>query len=254
MSTLANHVKDNFAGMLVFGDIHSDYKTFMSAYEFATANNLFFMSLGDLVDRGSFPYETISGMLSFIKAGTAGFVPGNHDDKFYRLSQGKTSSFSVDAKRTLADVGPEREVEFLRMYAEIFETPVYTSLFHTFGDFIMVHAASHPHMWDSTVKFSKGVNSRALYGETNGERYDDGYPVRLYSWIDEIPMGKTVFVGHDRAPIHNVAITEPMTVTNSRGGRAIFMDTGCGKGGFLSGAIITTDRRKFKFDRFVDFK
>lgn len=254
MSNLANYVTRNFKGMLVFGDIHADYESLMKAHKFAVDNNLFFMSLGDLVDRGPFPFETISHMAKFISEGKAGFTSGNHDARFYKFAQGEEVSLSIDARRTLADVGPEREKEFLRLYEKIFTTPMFADLFHTFGDITLAHAASHSSMWDARSGPSKSQISRAMYGESSGERYNSGFPVRLYNWVDEVPMGKTVIVGHDRAPIHNILITEPLVVTNSNGGKVCFIDTGCGKGGFLSGAVIVHDKKHFKFDSFVNFK
>jgi len=254
MHTLKTHVKRNFKGILVVGDIHSDYESLMRAHNVAETHNYFFMPIGDLVDRGPFPFETVLHMSAFMKTGCTGFVLGNHDDKFYRFHKGAKVSFSVDARRTLADVGPERQEEFLKMYAEIIETPVYSKLYHVFDDITLVHAASHPSMWDPLVKAGNEARSRALYGEVNGKRHDDGLPVREYNWIDEIPTGKTVVVGHDRAPINNIQIVEPMIKTNSNGGKAVFIDTGCGKGGFLTGMVIANHKGNFKFDRFVDFK
>lgn len=254
VTSIADYVRENFDGLMVFGDIHSDYESLMRAYHFAKAHNYFFMSLGDLVDRGPFPFETVSHMHQTVKDRIAGFTSGNHDDKFYQFGKGCRVHLSVDAKNTLVNVGPERQDKFLEMYVEMMETPVFSGLFHTFDDITLVHAASHPYMWDYSMKFSNEVSLRSLLGETTGKRYDDGYPVRLYSWIDEIPTGKTVVVGHDRAPIFNVAITEPMVHTNTSGGTVIFMDTGCGKGGFLSSAIFTHTDTSFNFDRFVYFK
>lgn len=254
MSNLANYVRNNFKGMLVFGDIHSDYESLMKAHKFAVDNELFFMSLGDLVDRGPFPYETVSHMSTFMSEGKAGFTWGNHDVKFHRYAAGEKVSLSVDARRTLADVGPERQEEFLKMYTGIVDNAEYSGLFHVFDDILLVHAASHPSMWTGLIKTGNSQTARALYGEVNGERHENGFPVRLYNWINEIPMGKTVIVGHDRAPILNVPISEPMVKINSNGGKAMFIDTGCGKGGFLTGAIILNNKKQFEFDRFVDFK
>ena len=251
---LANHVKKHFDGMLVIGDIHADYETFLRACNHAESNNLFLMSLGDLVDRGSFPFETVSKMRDLMMAGKAGFTVGNHDDKYRRFHKGNKVSFSADAKRTLADVGPERQEEFLRIYAEVVEAADFSALVHHFDDITLVHAASHKSMWaDKAGVLKDAARSRALYGETNGETHPDGFPVRLYTWIEEIPMGKTVIVGHDRKPIFNVSITEPLVRTNANGGKAIFIDTGCGKGGFLTGAVIT-HKKHFNIDHYVEFK
>ena len=251
---LADRVRDNFNGMLVIGDVHSDYESLLSAYHHAETHNLFFMSLGDLVDRGPFPFETVSKMSELMKAGKAGLTIGNHDDKFHRFYFGSKVGLSYDSRRTLADVGPDRQQEFLMMYSNIINTPFYSSIFHLFDDIILVHAASHPSMWDSTKKFNSSARSRALYGETNGELHSDGFPVRLYTWIDEIPSEKIVIVGHDRKPIDNVAITCPLVKINSNGGKAIFIDTGCSKGGFLTGVVIKHNKKQFKIDYYVEFK
>lgn len=253
MNFLADRVKNNFNGILVFGDIHADYESYMKAYYYAKEHNLFFMSLGDLVDRGRFPYEVVMHMDDCVKAGIAGFTMGNHDDKFRRLFLGNKVSLSVDARRTLEDVGPDRRDHFLKTYHDMMETPVYSGLFHKFDDIILAHAASHPAMWEG-VTFDKTARSRALVGEADGSVDDNGLPVRLYNWIEEIPMGKTVIVGHDRKPIFDVSITVPLVRTNSNGGKAIFIDTGCGKGGFLTGAVIIHDKKHFKIDHYVEFK
>lgn len=254
MSSIANHVKDKFKGMLVFGDIHADYDSFVRAHDYALTNDLFFMSLGDLVDRGAKPFETVSHMARLMKDGSAGFTIGNHDNKFHRHSKGNKVSFSRDGNNTLATVGPERMQEFLEMYSNIVETPVFSGFFHRFDDIVIAHAASHVSMWDPNGKHSKTAEARMMYGETNGEMLADGYPVRLYNWIDEVPMGKTIIVGHDRMPIFDKPITEPLIRTNADGGKVVFMDTGCGKGGFLTGAVVVYGKHGFKIDKYVEFK
>lgn len=252
--TLSNNVIDSFDGVLVFGDVHADYRLYSSAARFADENNLFFLSLGDLCDRGNEPFEVVADMHRRMNSDTAGFCVGNHDDKFRRYYKGAKVSLSFDAKNTLLSVGKNREEQFLKMYTEIVEMPCVSGMFHCFDDYIFVHAASHPCMWEGTQRFGESARSRALYGETNGETHDDGYPVRLYNWVDEIPMGRTVVVGHDRMAVHNVPLTEPLIKTNPNGGKAIFMDTGCGKGGFLTGAIFVNHKNKFQLDSFKEFK
>lgn len=252
-NSLAEHVRNNFEGMLVFGDIHSDFVSFMKAREYAEEHGLFFMSLGDLVDRGNQPFEVVQAMAEYMANGTAGFTIGNHDDKFRRFAAGNKVSFSRDGKATFEYVGEERKDEFLRLYCQIMDTPVLSGIFHKFDDFTIVHAASHPCMWEDTDKFGKSANSRALVGETTGKMGSDGYPERLYNWIQEVPMGKTVMVGHDRMPVFDKVLESPLHQGNVNGGKVIFMDTGCGKGGFLTAAVMT-HHKHFKVDRYVEFK
>ena len=252
MFNLAGHVEHSFAGMLVFSDVHGDYESFMRAYDYAKKHDYFFMSLGDLVDRGPFPFEVVHKMYLTVDNGQGGLTIGNHDDKFRRYANGSKVSFSLDAKRTLADVGPEREKDFLLYYKSLVETPVYSDYFHKFGDITLVHAASHPCMWENTTRFGDTAKSRALYGEVTGEKYEDGYPVRYYGWIDEVPMDKTVIVGHDRMPFNKVS-EFPVTRGNKNGGKVVFMDTGCGKGGYLSAAVVKCKNGKFTIEDIVGF-
>lgn len=251
---LADYVKNSFDGMLVFADVHGDFDSFMKAYSFAVSENYFLMSLGDLVDRSDKPYEIVTKMSDAVYNGRAGFIIGNHDDKYLRLHKGNNVRLSLDGRRTMESVGESRKDEFLNAYTRMMNDNMFSGLYHIFDDIILTHAASHPDMWSSSGKFSSSAKSRALYGETNGKLHSDGYPVRLYNWIEEIPMGKTVIVGHDRMPIFNVPMTTPIVKNNANGGCVMFTDTGCGKGGFLTGTVILHDGKKFKFDKFVEFK
>lgn len=252
--SLRTYVEDNFDGMLVIGDVHSDYGLFEKAVNYAKKENYFLFSLGDLVDRGENPYEVVELMYKLVQDARAGMNIGNHDDKFRRFSTGAKVQFSKDAKRTIELVGTERFDRFMEMYLSVMNDSMFSSYYHKFGDIVMVHAASHPTLWESEVNMDKSAKARFIVGETNGEVYDDGYPVRLYNWMEEVPIGKTLIVGHDKMPIHNIEITEPMVILNKSGGKVIFLDTGCGKGGFLSGAIITHKKGKFTLQEFLEFK
>jgi hypothetical protein len=223
--SLATYVRNKFEGVLVIGDLHADYDALM-------------------------------------RDGKAGITIGNHDDKFrlhYEQLHDTTGKlrpihFSADSAQTLLDVGPDRMDEFLRMYYEIQTFDRFASIVHTFDDLIFVHAASHPTIWDSRHKFDGAARARFLYGEVTGEKYPDGMPIRYYNWIQTIPSGRTVVVGHDRKPIHDISIESPLAIINATGGKAIFIDTGCGKGGFLTGVVIHSYTSLYVIDRYISFK
>jgi hypothetical protein len=255
-TSLAEYVRTGFDGMLVFGDVHGDYDAIKRAYDYAVSENFFFVSLGDLVDRSRKPYETVQLMYKVMQEGRGAFVMGNHDDKFYRHAMGNKVHFSGDAKQTLVDVGADREDDFFRMYMAVMDDKFFSGVFHTFDEFVFVHAAAHSAMFAGLPNVSKTERARYLVGETNGERYENGYPVRLYNWIADIPAGRTVIVGHDRTPVDpDIMITEPHIVVNKDGGKVVFMDTGGGKGGHVTGAVIMPDKKGvFRFIEYKDFK
>ena len=254
MTKLEHFISEGgFAGALVIGDVHADLDALRKSVAYATANNLILVPLGDLVDRGTSPYETVELIHQLLAAGRAAFVVGNHDDKFRRYAEGNRVVFSEDALATIDSVGQTRMNDFLTMYTDVTTGPR-SAISHCLGNTILAHASYHSDMDQSPDGgIGKKCRYRALFGEVNGERHANGTPVRLYSWIDDIPPLKTVVVGHDRSPVYNEPIAEPLVINSRFGGRAVFLDTGCGKGGHLSAAVLLADNG-FQISNFMDFK
>jgi hypothetical protein len=171
----------------------------------------------------------------------------------YRYILGNKVYLSADQTKTVEDVTEDRWERFSESYKFVIEHPS-SNIFHIIYNWLFVHAASHSDMWDISINIHKEIKSRAIYGETTGLRDSAGMPERIYNWIDDIPSGKTVIVGHDRTAIFNRLMSHPIVVKNDVGGQVFFTDTGCGKGGHLSGTILRFSDNDLQFDRFVSFK
>jgi hypothetical protein len=217
------------------GDVHGEAEPFAAAVADARARGIFVVQLGDLVDFGPDAPGCLRLMRGLIENGRGCLVRGNHDDRLFRHLAGR----SIKPSRTLDDTlrqlaaapdGPE----LTRWFCEVYPTMPY---WLRLGDHLLAHAAFHPDMVHYTAPEAVPTGKRhqgkyralALYGETSGAQDDDGFPVRTYGWVDRIPNGLTVMVGHDIR-----SRTEPLTVTGALGGRAVFLDTGSGKAGRLS--------------------
>ncbi len=101
---------------------------------------------------------------------------------------------------------------------------------------VFAHGAYHRAMAPNTFltvadrkvnKLTKAITARANFGQTSDRVDENGYKIRLHDWIDEIPNNTTVYVGHQ-------VMDRVMTVYGELGGAAVFVDTGAGKGGFVS--------------------
>lgn len=188
--------------------------------------------LGDLVDRGPDSAGALRLALSWIEKGRAKLVRSNHDDKLYRFLKGNRVRMNADLAGTLSSLedsndGDTLKDKFMRVYAE---TPHVLRL----GEYVFAHGAVssyHFAMPDkplSLTRLRRRIEKMALFGEVNGSRDDQGRPIRYYDWVEQLPSGITAVVGHDRRG------NEPVFHETENGGRAIFLDTGCGKGGPLS--------------------
>jgi protein phosphatase len=207
----------------IVGDVHGDAKAFALAAE----TDRFVVQLGDLVDDGPDTPGALSIMFRLIDEKRGLFLLGNHDFKLARALRGDNVR-GAPTMRTLSELPAElRE----RTRAEIFAAPVWLAA----GSRFFVHGAFHPGML--TEPHAQCPTNRpcpltafALYGQTTGRVTGAGKPERLLRWVDDIPGGLTVYVGHDQRSTDGRPYVRP----GKNGGKAIFLDTGAGKGGHLS--------------------
>ena len=207
----------------IVGDVHGDSRAFAAAAE----TDRFVIQLGDLVDDGPDTPGALRIMFRLLDEKRGLFVLGNHDFKLARALRGDRVRGEPTAK-TMAILPAElRE----RTRAEIMAAPVWLRA----GPFFFVHGGFHPAMLaQGPGPFPAGrpepLWARALYGQTSGRVTGSGKPERLLRWVDDIPAGMTAYVGHDQRSTDG----RPYVRHSRKGGTAIFLDTGAGKGGHLS--------------------
>ena len=212
------------AAIRVVGDVHGD----ASAFAYAAATERFVLQLGDLTDHGPDSAGVLRLMFRLIEEGRGMFLLGNHDLKLARLVAGYLVRTEPIVEATAAQLDATlRE----RVVAEVTRAPAW--LRH--GDAIFVHGGFHTDMLDRPapcqgLERPHGAVARALYGEPTGRVQPDGYPERSLRWVDRIPAGITVYCGHDQRSTNG----RPYVRRGAGGGKAVFLDTGAGKGGHLS--------------------
>lgn len=224
-----------FAGLRVVGDVHGESRPFAAAIEGAVAHDLYLLQLGDLTDRGPDDAGVLRLMLDLVDDGRGLFLLGNHDRRLLRALLGQQVKGGHGLEEALAALAAAPALQ-PRVVAAIDAAPAWANLPGT----LFVHGAMHPAMlldpsprpaWQARGP----VIARALFGETSGRAHANGMPERLYHWVDGIPQGLTVFCGHDVLSRDG----RPLVRTGRAGGRAVFVDTGAGKGGHLSWIDLT---------------
>jgi len=213
----------------VVGDVHGDLRGFAAAAE----TDRFVVQLGDLTDYGPDSAGALRLMFRLIDEQRGVFVIGNHDLKLARALNGNGVRVDGNLAATLAQLDePLRE----RTVLEMARAPAWLQRRVGDGREVFVHGGFHSAMLDVLPPPSPpsghvhGVLARALYGEPTGRLQPDGYPERSLRWVDRIPAGTRVYVGHDRRSSDG----RPYVRRGAAGGAAVFLDTGAGKGGHLS--------------------
>lgn len=207
----------------VVGDVHGDRRGFTAA----SATARFIIQLGDLVDHGPDSAGVLALMFALIDEGRGIFLLGNHDYKLARALAGDSVRIDAALAATLAALDPALAARARK------EIPLAPAWLH-YGDFLFVHGAFHPAMLDRPAEpfqgRPQGPYARALYGEPTGRTLPNGYPERSLGWVNRIPQGMTVYCGHDQESRNQ----RPYERIGAGGGKAVFLDTGAGKGGHLS--------------------
>lgn len=207
----------------IIGDVHGDAKAFAIAAE----TDRFIIQLGDLVDDGPDSVGALQIMFRLLDERRGLFILGNHDFKLARALRGDL----IQAGPTLKTLSELPQNLHERTLAEIKAAPAWLQS----GMCFFVHGAFHPAMLGQEcgpfpTTRPNALWARALYGQTSGYFNEAGKPERLLRWVDDLPSGMTAYVGHDRRS----ADGRPYIRNGTSGGRAVFIDTGAGKGGHLS--------------------
>jgi len=235
---ITNSIKEaGFNGITAIGDVHGMTNDFLEIVKNAKDKNNLIIQLGDVVDYGNDSVGCVELMHQLVSNGEAIFIIGNHEKKLEKYVQ----QYSEGNVRIQVKGGLVKTVEQLKRLGdtkrEMFNSKFTALMNHgrhhvRIGNNIFVHGSSTRNMLTLITNRLDGVDEdRAMYGEVdhNSPTDENGYPLRLYNWVDEIPNGHVTYVGHAYLDLNN-----PVTKVGKLGGKAIFVDTGSGKGGTLS--------------------
>lgn len=176
--------------------------------------------LGDITDRGPDSISSILLVHAMVRHGTALYVPGNHCRKLYRYLTGHNVVLQHGIETTVAQLNalsPEERSTVGEKFRALFEgASVHLVLDE--GKLVVAHAGIKERMIGQT---SKRIESFCLFGDTTGERTEDGLPVRR-DWARRYDGEALIVYGH--TPVRT-AIFRYNTVN---------IDQGCVFGGQLT--------------------
>ncbi|MEL7041167.1 MAG: metallophosphoesterase [Pseudomonadota bacterium] len=214
----------------IVGDVHGAPAALARAVR---TSDRHIILLGDLIDGGTDNASVLRRAVRLLDRGQATLIRSNHDDKLYRALIGRQVKAGPDLQRTIQQIEAARDAAHLKSsFVRIYERArdwLYVP------PYFMAHGAFHPDMLIAQGLDQIGDRKQrdflrwlSLFAEGRANP-DGGLPIRTYGWLDTIPADLTVIVGHDIRSRRS-----PVFEHNAQGGRAVFLDTGCGKGGRLT--------------------
>ena len=229
---LLDALRLNWRGVTVIGDIHGDHDALLAALAWARSRHHIAWLLGDIIDYGIAPLDCVATVYRAVMMGAAATILGNHERKIARwLDQrenGKATIRTSDGNKvTIAALERLISNQRRRWIGQFRGLLAHSSLLCQMTEVTLLHAAAHPSLWTGSPD-ADAVERFALYGEPDHDKH--GAFRQSYRWVDRVPKGQTVYVGHDM--LHDY----PMVRTGKAGGEVVFLDTGAGKGGHLSSA------------------
>lgn len=236
---LGNNLRhDGYNEVEIIGDVHGMTNEFEQVTKNAIDHNRMIVQLGDIVDYGPDSIGCIELMYKLVMYGQAIFIIGNHERKFEKyITQKRDGEIKVQIKGGIVPtieqfnkLGPNRREMIENKFLSLMNYGRHHVILD--GHVMFVHAGTTPRMWNNFQNRLSGLEeNRAVFGEVDGFR-EDGYPNRIYNWVDQIPQDKTVYVGHDIRDTN-----KPFVHQGKLGGKAVFVDTGSGKDGKLSSIV-----------------
>jgi len=210
----------------IIGDIHSNYDSLvllLSKIGFKIENmklvnsiNRKVIFVGDLIDRGDKPVETLKLVMGMLLEDQALAVCGNHDEKLLRALKGNKVKVNDDLAYTLNEINKAGLMFKKQVIDFLYNLPLWLSLDN--DRLFVVHGGMKAELQGIE---SKKARTFALYGDITGEFDENGYPIRR-DWAKKYKGKRCVVYGHQ-------VIDEPRWINNT-----INVDTGCFKTGILS--------------------
>lgn len=242
-----------FRGVTAAGDVHGMLESVKMISDWASARGTFLLFSGDIVDYGPNSIECIEFVYELVVRGRAVVVIGNHERKilkWFDQSRGGNVKLQLSAanKATIEKIQQMGDLQ-REKFENKFRALINLSRNHwRIANAVFTHGAVDPQMYNvSHARLTGKLETFALYGEIDQvhKTREDGYPNRVYNWVDSIPNGQLAIVGHDIR-----SMEKPLVVTGKLGGQTIFMDTGSGKGGKLSTCDLMFKDGKFLVQNF----
>jgi hypothetical protein len=174
--------------------------------------------VGDLVDRGPNSPDVMRVVMDMTAAGHAFSVTGNHDDKFMRWLKGGNVTISHGLERTIAQLEGEGEGDAIKARCLTFLAGLPSHAWLDEGRLAVAHAGIRENMLGKSHPKARGFG---LYGDTSGQRSEDGLPER-FNWAADYHGKVPVVYGH--TPVADVAWLN----------NTLCIDTGCVFGGKLT--------------------
>jgi hypothetical protein len=251
---LFTHLQERgYDGVTVVADIHGMMNPLRNAVSWAKSRNHFLLFLGDLIDYGIDTLQVVEEVYQLVARGEAEALMGNHERKIFRyLNQIEKSGashvrLSEGNRVTINRIGSLSKFDHERWVSR-FKSLVNMMRNHRVShDFIFAHGAVLPDLWEITdARLQGALEEITLFGEVDDTvKRADGFPNRVYNWVGLLKANQTAIVGHDiRSDF------KPLVQDNENGGKAIFLDTGCGKGGHLSTLDIRFSGSNFRVENF----
>ena len=174
--------------------------------------------VGDLCDRGPKNADVLKLVMNLVQSKQAICILGNHDDKLRRHLKGNRVKINNGLNTTIRDLDRTNKKFKKKVYEFLSELPVKV---HLDNDKLLVSHAGLKEKYQDSGK-AKVVRAKCLYGETTGEKDENGFPVRL-DWAAEYRGRRVVVHGHVKD------LAGPIVKNN-----VYAVDTGCVYGGRLT--------------------
>jgi predicted kinase len=226
--------------LAAIGDVHGNYSALKKAVDHAIQNNEFLVFLGDLVDYGDHNLKCMKLAYDLVAENRAHMIWGNHERKISRwitcdwgnTYRGNLTESNLKTVREISGLVPERRKKFAAAWNAL---ESYSTQHLRLGDWVFTHGAVHSSVWglDSPVYRLRGeAGNMAYFGQIDKTHPNrpDGYPNRIWDWVETVPAGLNAVVGHDYLDRANHGL---VVKSNSHGGNVYCIDCGSGKGGRL---------------------
>lgn len=243
-------INEKYLGITVIGDVHGQKEKLLNAVEWAKKNENLIIFLGDIINYGPHSIECVEIVYDLLIRNKAVFIIGNHERKLFKVLNGDGVFLNEASEKTIEKISNMKDNEKHSWIIKFNTIMNLGRIFFKYKNMFFCHGGFSNLLlkYNNDLEIDNKLKNICIFGDKNIFK-EKKYIKKSFSeilknkWIENIPPNIFVFLGHNM-----VEDNYPYVYNHSNGSKIYLLDTGAGKGGFLTSADIKIS------DNIVEFK
>ncbi len=245
-------IENNYSGITVVGDVHGEKEKLIRVIDWANKNDNFMIFLGDIVNHGPNSIECVEIIYDLVIRNKALLILGNHERKLFKLINKELVHLNDACEQTLEKISLMKEKEKKSWFLRFNTLINLGKYFFKYKNSFFCHGGFTEKLlkYKNDLELNNKIKNICMFGDIDIFK-EKKYTKKSFSnvlksqWLKYLPPNFLIFLGHTM-----IEDRYPYIFSSNNNSKVYFIDTGAGKGGFLTSVDLKINNNRIYFKNF----